>query len=291
MAPASVLWIFGRCIVRSDLPDLRRWLVARAFAHWRAGRSLNPGPETLGKRAWFERALAALGPEGTEHRIESIRLLRSELETLHPGKTGRRSIHGTRRRQIPDPDLLLIDDVCHEVLTLRGRTAISRDIEWTALAFCITNVDLRWQLTAESAPRLRELADWFAARAARHEADAVRGDIESLLEHARGIGLARNAPYPDLIKSLVDLPADPATWREQHLDRLDRALAYLRLRHEGFFAVPFDVAARMHAEAGGDLAAEDWFNSLHDTVEDARRNWRYWERVARWRQRLRSAAP
>jgi len=289
-SPASVLWIFGRCIGRADLPDFRRWLVARAFEHWRHGRSLNRVVEAPDKGRWFERAVLALGGEGRGPSVDEIACLRDDLEALHPGVARRRSIHGSPRRRVPDPDLLLIDDVCNEALSDRRQVSIARLIEWNALAFCINNVDLRWQLTAESAPRLRELAQWFARRAAEHEAAGVFDDIVALREHARMLGETRGVRYEDEMVALVALPADEKCWRDRHVDRLDRALAYLRLRSEGFIAMPYGLAARMQSEAGGRLEAGDWFDSLHDSVESARRNWRLWERVLRWRARTQAIA-
>lgn len=289
-APASVLWVFGRCIARTDLPDLRRWLVVRAFEHWRSGRSLNRTAERPGKGQWFERAIHALGPAGGVAQPDALMALKEELAALHPGITGRRSVHGPRRRRVPDSDLLLIDDVCNEALSEHKHASLARLIEWNALAFCITNVDLRWQLTAESAPRLRELAQWFARRAAEHEAAGVVEDIVGLREHARMLGESRGVRYEDEMVALVALPTDARCWRDRHVDRLDHALAYLRLRSEGLVAMPYGLAARMQSEAGGRLEADDWFDRLHDSVESARRNWRYWERVLRWRSRRQTTA-
>lgn len=53
--------------------------------------------------------------------------------------------------------------------------------------------------------------------------------------------------------------------------------------------MPYVIAATMPSEAGGRLESDDWFDSLHDSVESARRDCRYWYRVLRWRERRNAA--
>jgi hypothetical protein len=105
--------------------------------------------------------------------------------------------------------------------------------------------------------------------------------LDEANESERRTGIAFVGP----LVALVGLPNDRSVWHERHLDRLRDALAFLRLRDQGWLTQPFSVAAGLQSKDRERLSPDQWFDGLHGVVEQARRRKRYWERVQRWRAR------
>lgn len=285
VAPISAVWPLARCLVAEDVPQLRRWLIERAALAWRQGESISAVHVDADMMPWFDRALIALERHSATGDTAPARAVIEAVESRFPGRTGRRSIHGTPRRPVPDADLLLIEDVCRDVREARENALIRYRIEKLVRGFCIENDDLRWQLSARSVPRLRTLAQWFADRAIAREATQVRGFIDATLAAAEAFDAYKGTQHAKAIRWLVALPDDPARWHFRLHVRLEAASAHLRLRREGFRYPSWRRCDFEASQFGGRVSFDDWFADVHAAVDSARRDWCRWERIRRWRVR------
>lgn len=140
-----------------------RYLLDRSRARFLAGQTLSceeliPEEE---KVACYDQAFDALGqvcangkmPESARRTLEAMY---QRLWTIRPG-WARVGIHATRRK-LPDPDLLLVEEACRHAL--HGWFGGDWDY-WLAQIYVCDYRRLRFIPGPESAPRFRDVADYF----------------------------------------------------------------------------------------------------------------------------------